>query len=281
MQPGRGLLVAPLALQGAPRHQMGVGLDRVALDDFTQLFLGAAQLRRVVVGAGRQQPWGALSGDFLDVAGEQAGRLGVVLGLEGQPGTLPALGGGLLAVRTVPAVEEMQGGCPAICGGLSVGPVVVEVVGNESSSPGAVCGIRPAVSKPSRPLSKSSIACLISSWVFITNGPQWATGSRIGRPSRMSTSRLGIWLSGCAVAAPSAPRRARGRPGCARRGGPVRHRTCRFQTGRTPAGQPQRALFGCRDLVRAVGRGVAVTTPPWCPCSLTPAGARPVAGRTG
>ena len=43
-----------------------------------------------------------------------------------------------------------------------------------------------ALSKPFCALLKSSMACLISAWVFITKGPCCATSSPSGRPAMMT-----------------------------------------------------------------------------------------------
>ncbi|KOG86039.1 hypothetical protein ADK38_33265 [Streptomyces varsoviensis] len=81
-------------LQGAAEHQMGVRLDGVALQDAPQLRLGPAQLGRVVVRAGEQQPGREVVRRLLDDGRQDAGGLGVVLGLDVEVGALVLLGGG-------------------------------------------------------------------------------------------------------------------------------------------------------------------------------------------
>jgi hypothetical protein len=84
--------VPALAFQCAAEHEVGVELDRVALDDRAQLLLGAAELGGVVVGAGQQQARGDLLRDRLDDLAQQ--RLGgaIVPRVEQQPRPLPLPG---------------------------------------------------------------------------------------------------------------------------------------------------------------------------------------------
>ena len=51
------------------------------------------------------------------------------------------------------------------------------------------------------PITVPAWACMTSSRVFITNGPIQATGSPMGRPPRIRTSRLGLRLSWIGAAA--------------------------------------------------------------------------------
>src|SRR5919108_657693 len=59
------------------------------------------------------------------------------------------------------------------------------------------------------PRWKSSTAWASSARVFMTNGPYWATGSRMGCPPRTSTSRSGLGPSpdGAALGADGPPTR--------------------------------------------------------------------------